>query len=156
MVLSDVAAGHGRLSAAEREARLRARLDDLETLGPAGMAQKRAPNLLGSAQIPETIEKVASTMAKIDPKGYAQAARMLSTGDILADLEGCTKPAIVICGAEDRVTPPEGNRAVAALLPNARYHELARVGHLPYVEAADAFNRLVADFLARQSPERAA
>lgn len=155
MVLSDVAAGHGRLSAAAREAKLRARLDDLDAHGPAGLARKRAPNLVGATKNPEIIETIAATMAKIDPKGYAQAARMLSNGDIFADLEGCTTPALVICGAEDAITPPDGNRAVAAAL-GARYHELPRVGHLPYVEAADVFNRLVAEFIAEQSPERAA
>ncbi len=156
MVLSDVAAGHGRLSADDRETRLRARLHDLDVLGPEGMALKRAPNLLGSARNPEAVEKVASTMAKVDPRGYSQAAHMLSNGDIFAELEGCTVPAMVLCGSDDRVTPPEGNKAVAAALPGSRYVELPRVGHLPYIEAADAFNRLVADFLAEQAREPAA
>lgn len=150
MVLSDVAAGHGRLPPDEREAKLRARLDDLEAHGPSGMARKRAPNLLGSLKNTELIEKVEDTMSKINPRGYSQAARMLSNGDIFADLEGCTVPTLVVCGAEDKVTPPSGNKAVAAALPGTRYKELPRVGHLPYVEAADAFNRILADFLTEQ------
>lgn len=148
LVLSDVAAGHAGLDAEERNAKLMQRLDDVAELGAAGMAEKRAGNLLGPNAGPGVRNAVVRVMSRIRPKGYGQAARMLSLGDVFAELRGCTVPALVMCGGEDRVTPPEGNRRVAAAIPGARFALLDGVGHLPYLEAPERFNALVGEFLA--------
>jgi pimeloyl-ACP methyl ester carboxylesterase len=87
-------------------------------------------------------------MSKIRPKGYGQAARMLSLGNVFAELQGCRARAMVVCGAEDRVTPPEGNRKVAAAIPGARFELIEGIGHLPYLEAPERFNALVENFIA--------
>ena len=52
----------------------------------------------------------------------------------------------VVCGAEDRVTPPDGNRAIAASRPQASFSLIPDAGHLPYIETPEAFNVLLADF----------
>ncbi len=147
LVLSDIAAGHGRLSEEERGEKLMQRLDDVAELGPAGMAEKRAGRLIGPQAAPGSRHKVVRIMSKIRPKGYAQAARMLSLGDVFAELAGCHAPALVVCGAEDVITPPAGNRAVAEAL-GARFELIEGIGHLPYLEAPERFNALVAAFLA--------
>lgn len=148
MVLSDAAPGHVRLSEAERAAKLQARVDAIETLGPAGMAEQRSGNLLSPSASEPVRAAVREVMSRVRPHGYVQAAHALAQGDLLGDLEGCEVPALVLCGAEDKVTPPEGNRAAAAALKDSRFALLDGVGHLPYVEAPDRFNRLVGDFLA--------
>ncbi|MCW5771006.1 MAG: alpha/beta fold hydrolase [Rhodospirillaceae bacterium] len=149
LVLSDVAAGHARLDAEERDAKLMQRLDDVAELGPAGMAEKRAGNLISPKAGPGIRNAVVRTMSKVRPKGYGQAARMLSLGDVFLELRGCTARTLVVCGADDKVTPPEGNRRVAAAIPGARFELLEGVGHLPYLEAPARFNALVGDFLAQ-------
>jgi 3-oxoadipate enol-lactonase len=73
---------------------------------------------------------------------------MLSLADILAELQGCRAPALVVCGAEDQVTPPDSNRRVAAAIPGARFELIDGAGHLPYVEVPERFNALVGAFLA--------
>lgn len=148
LVLSDVAAGHGPLDEETRNEKLMQRLDDVAELGPAGMAEKRAGNLIGSGAAPGTRNKVVRVMGKIRPKGYAQAARMLSLANVFAELQGCRAPAMVVCGAEDKVTPPEGNRKVAAAIPGARFELIEGIGHLPYAEAPERFNALVDSFIA--------
>lgn len=148
LVLSDCASGHARLDEEERNEKLMQRLDDVAELGPAGMAEKRAGKLIGAAAAPGTRNKVVRVMSKIRPKGYGQAARMLSLADILAELQGCRAPALVVCGAEDQVTPPESNRRVAAAIPGARFELLEGAGHLPYVEVPERFNALAGAFLA--------
>ena len=148
LVLSDVAAGHGMLDEETRNDKLMQRLDDVAELGPAGMAEKRAGNLIGSGAAPGTRNKVVRAMSKIRPKGYGQAARMLSLGNVFAELQGCNAPAMVVCGAEDRVTPPDGNRKVAAAIPGARFELIEGIGHLPYSEAPERFNALVENFIA--------
>jgi pimeloyl-ACP methyl ester carboxylesterase len=148
LVLSDAASGHARLDAEDRNEKLMQRLDDVAELGPAGMAEKRASKLIGSAAETGARNKVVRVMSKIRPKGYGQAARMLSLADIFAELQGCRAPALVVCGAEDQATPPESNRKIAAALPGARFELLAGIGHLPYAEAPARFNALVGEFLA--------
>lgn len=147
LVLSDAAAGHAKLSEEERQEKLMQRLDDVAELGPAGMAERRAPKLLGPAAAPGARQQVVRVMSKIRPKGYGQAARMLSLGDIFAELAGCVAPALVVCGAADQVTPPESNRKIAAAA-GARFDLIEGIGHLPYLEAPERFNALVGQFLA--------
>jgi pimeloyl-ACP methyl ester carboxylesterase len=146
LVLSDAAAGHGKLSEEDRNEKLMQRLDDVAELGPAGMAEKRVGKLLGSRAVPGARNAALKVMSKIRPKGYGQAARMLSLGDIFAELAGCRTPALVVCGAEDAVTPPEGNRKIASALA-ARLELIEGIGHLPYIEAPERFNALVGAFL---------
>ena len=148
LILSDAAAGHGKLSEEDRNEKLMHRLDDVAELGPAGMAEKRVGKLLGSKAVPGARNAALRVMSKIRPKGYAQAARMLSLGDIFAELQGCRAPALVVCGAEDQITPPEGNRKIAAAI-GARFELVDGIGHLPYIEAPERFNALVAEFLSK-------
>jgi pimeloyl-ACP methyl ester carboxylesterase len=146
LVLSDAAPGHAKLSEEDRNEKLMQRLDDVAELGPAGMAEKRVGKLLGSKAAPGARNASLRVMSKIRPKGYGQAARMLSLGDIFAELAGCRAPALVVCGGEDQVTPPEGNRKIATAL-GARFELIEGIGHLPYIEAPERFNALVAEFL---------
>ena len=148
LVLSDAAAGHRKLSEEDRNEKLMQRLDDVAELGPAGMAEKRVGKLLGPKAAPGARALAQRVMGKIRPKGYGQAARMLSLGDIFAELAGCRVPALVVCGAEDVVTPPDGNRKIAAAI-GARFELIEGIGHLPYLEAPERFNALVAEFLAQ-------
>lgn len=148
LILSDAAAGHGRLSEEDRNEKLMQRLDDVAELGPAGMAEKRVGKLLGPQAVPGARNAALKAMSRIRPKGYGQAARMLSLGDIFAELAGCRAPALVVCGAEDQVTPPAGNRKIAAAI-GARCELIEGVGHLPYIEAPERFNALAAAFLAK-------
>ena len=47
-------------------------------------------------------------------------------------------------------TPPEGNRRIAALVPGARYEEIANARHFPNVEHPDTFNRIMLGWLEAQ------
>jgi len=56
-------------------------------------------------------------------------------------------PVLLLCGREDPMAPPAGMAAVAALLSNARLQVIDGCGHSPYFEDADAWNRIVREFL---------
>jgi pimeloyl-ACP methyl ester carboxylesterase len=55
-------------------------------------------------------------------------------------------PAYVLAGAEDVATPPHYSRAVADLIPGARFEVWDGEAHQPMQEAADRFNRRIAEF----------
>ncbi|MGG5258258.1 alpha/beta fold hydrolase [Phycicoccus avicenniae] len=56
-------------------------------------------------------------------------------------------PTLVVHGYDDRVIPVESSIALLGMLPDARLHVFGRCGHWTQIEHADAFNRLVLDFL---------
>jgi pimeloyl-ACP methyl ester carboxylesterase len=58
-----------------------------------------------------------------------------------------TCPALVLCGADDGMVPPENSRQIAARIPGARLQLIAQCGHLPMLEKPDEVARLVFDFL---------
>jgi 3-oxoadipate enol-lactonase len=56
-------------------------------------------------------------------------------------------PLLFIVGSEDVIFPPMAASALAALIPNAQYHQLQGAGHSVYFEKAAEFNAIVDSFL---------
>lgn len=149
LTLSGVAGGHARLAPEERERLRDARLTDLAELGPRGMAEKRAPRLLGTRPTDEARRAVAETMAMLRPDGYTQAVHALSGADTREDVLGLAPGLRVqfIYGSADRITTPDQNLAIARARPQAPVHVLEGAGHAPYLEQPQAYNALLLDFV---------
>lgn len=58
-----------------------------------------------------------------------------------------TMPVLVIAGRFDGAAQPEGLRALAERLPNARFVEFERSGHFVYLDEPDRFARTVSGFI---------
>lgn len=67
----------------------------------------------------------------------ADLAACAAHGDALADAARVACPALVIAGAQDRMTPPRGGRALAAAIPGARFLEIPLCGHMMTIEQPD-------------------
>jgi pimeloyl-ACP methyl ester carboxylesterase len=63
------------------------------------------------------------------------------------ELRSLAVPTLWLTGAEDCVVPPFVADALAPLMPNARVTSVPEAGHSVYFERADAFNRIVEEFL---------
>jgi pimeloyl-ACP methyl ester carboxylesterase len=146
MLLISPAGGYAKAGAAEREEKLAFRLQQLEELGPSGLAEKRSPNLLGSKAQPDALALVQWSQRRIDPVGYRQAAYCLANGDLAGDARHFRKRVLVVCGTEDKITPEAGCRMIAAAFPNAAYRPLAGLGHVSHIEDPKQLNRLIAEF----------
>jgi pimeloyl-ACP methyl ester carboxylesterase len=155
LILANAASGHGKLDAATRAQKLKERLGDLESYGPAGMAERRAPRLVGPDAAPDAVARIRTVMAAVRPAGYSRAARMLSEADIFDDLAHIDRPTLVMCGTLDRVTTEDSNREIAKALRQARFAALPGVGHASYVEAPEMFNQVLGRFLAERATEAA-
>jgi len=155
LVLLNPAGGYGRADAAERAAKLAARLDRLAALGPAGMAREPAPGMLSPAASAEARALAAWSTARLRPDGYAQAARMLAGGSLADDAARYDGPVLVVAASGDTITPPAGCRAIAAAFPQGSYRVLEGIGHLSYLDAPETVNALVAEFAARCLKEAA-
>lgn len=142
LILLAPAQGYARATAAERERKLADRLAALESLGPSGMAERRGTAMVSPHASPDIIRFVQAAMARIQPAGYAQAARLLAGGDLLGDLEHYTGPLAVASGRADTITPPGACQQVAAVR-GVSWTDLGDVGHACPLEAADAINHLL-------------
>ena len=67
--------------------------------------------------------------------------------DRRAQLAQLTMPALLIAGSDDRNAPPAVMRGMAERMPDVRYVEFERCGHLMMFEQPDAFNAALIGFL---------
>jgi 3-oxoadipate enol-lactonase len=88
-------------------------------------------------------------MARIDPAAYRIGADAVWLADQRDRAAAIRVPTLVVCGAEDNVTPPALSRELAELIPAARYEQIDSAGHLSNLEQPPTFNRLVDEFIAQ-------
>ncbi len=133
LMLASPALGHGVQPGDELSTSAKARLDDLDALGPRAFAAARALRLVFEPERNATVVvAVQAAMAKVQPRGYGQAVRMLASGRLLDDLEGIAVRTDVIVGAEDRITPPAGARSAHEAVPErwrGAMAEVPKAGH---------------------------
>ena len=96
--------------------------------------QARLDNMLARK---DHLENFPKSLAA-NPKQFPDVSPRL--GEIAA-------PALIVWGRDDRFVPMDTGLRLLAGLPNARLHVFNRCGHWVQWEHADAFNRLVLDFL---------
>ncbi|MGH8302892.1 MAG: alpha/beta fold hydrolase [Steroidobacteraceae bacterium] len=80
----------------------------------------------------------------------ARDLELLRDTDLRPLLPRITLPALVIAGQYDRVTLPAASHALADSLPNARYVEIRRAAHAPFLSHLAQLSVLLSDFLHRQ------
>lgn len=76
-----------------------------------------------------------------------QSGLMREDGE--AALRAFTRPALVLCGEVDQITPPEGHREMAALIPNAELVIAPGCGHLTPIEAPELVSGALARWMER-------
>lgn len=64
-----------------------------------------------------------------------------------ADVRAITHPTLLVHGRDDKVIPPSTSLTLHAWIDDSQVHLFGRCGHWTQIEHADAFGRLVADFL---------
>lgn len=112
------------------------------------LAEARTPVLLAEGAPAELHRDVRTTMARIEPSAFRTAAAAVWLADQRERVAAIRAPTLVLCGSDDRVTPPELSRELAASIGGARFELIAGAGHLANIEQPEAFNHCVAAFLA--------
>ncbi len=123
--------------------RIKDRLEQLDKLGPDGLAEKRAAGMLSPDAPPVALELVCWNYRRIRKDGYRQSAYCLANGDIRADAPHCETRVVVACGSADTVTPEAGCREIARAFPHAQYRTLPGLGHASQAEGPEQVNRLI-------------
>ena len=78
-----------------------------------------------------------------------QSIALRDRPDQSAALSGFAGPALVLCGAEDALCPPERHHEIAELLPDPRLVVVPGAGHISTLEEPLAVTEALADWLAR-------
>jgi len=102
---------------------------------------------------PEIIERYVSMRVKYWPPPHSMASQVeaLMTHDTCDRLPRIQAPTLVISGSADRQVPVANSKVLASDIPDARLVILEGMGHGFLIEAADAANRTILDFLARHA-----
>jgi 3-oxoadipate enol-lactonase len=90
-------------------------------------------------------------LARTPAAGYIAACRALASGDQTRATSRLRLPTLVIAGEADGASPVEVVQATAALIPGATFHVIPGAGHLPCVEAPEAWADLAGPFLKAHS-----
>lgn len=67
--------------------------------------------------------------------------------DQQATLRRCKCPALIVCGAEDTLTPVRRHSFMAELMPDARLEIIADAGHIPTLEQPEAVTSVLRGWL---------
>jgi pimeloyl-ACP methyl ester carboxylesterase len=135
LLLLSPARGYGARPA-EGEAVRSRRLAALASEGIAGLAERRAPAMLGASPSAEALAWVRWNMARLKPHGYRQAVELLC-GDDLLRLGRPPVPVEVLCGSED---------GIAAALA-APFQLVPGAGHASPIECPEALAGHLVRFL---------
>ncbi len=127
-------------------ARITERLQQLDALGPEGLAEKRAAAMLSANAPALALELVRWNYRRIRPAGYRQAAHCLANGNIRSDARFFRGSALVACGSADSITPEAGCREIAAAFPKGEYRTLPALGHAAQAEDPAQVNAMMRGF----------
>lgn len=72
---------------------------------------------------------------------------ILRNTDLRSQLPGLRAPTLIVSGQHDRITPSAAGRYLAGALPQARWTEIRRAGHAPFISHREEFLREVDAFL---------
>lgn len=80
-------------------------------------------------------------------EGYIGCSAAISGTDFYTPTSGLRLPTLGIAGSEDGATPPDLVRETTQLIPGSEFHLMRRTGHLPCVEAPEAYAARLTQFL---------
>lgn len=96
-------------------------------------------------------DDVQTRFAQLFPAPRQRGVEMLALAeDALREIE---HPTLLIHGRDDRVIPLEVSERMLRLIPHAQLHVFGECGHWVQIEKADAFTRLLCEFLCTERDE---
>ena len=119
--------------------------------GARAVADRLLPKMLAGATFtaqPDVVAEVKEMIARAPVPGIVGALQALrDRPDSTATLGTIRVPALVVAGADDQITPPDGMRAMTQQIAGAQFALIPAAGHLAPLEQPLAASRTLADFL---------
>ena len=98
------------------------------------------------AREPAVVAAMTDQLRAISPEGYAACCDVLALADLRQSIGAIKAPLLVVAGEFDPVTTVDDARFIAERVPGAQV-VVVPASHLSNIEAPDAFNSAVLDFL---------
>lgn len=108
--------------------------------------------LAGDPAMRALLADAADRLARADVGVLVEWLGPALDGDLREAARGLGAPALVVCGARDRVVPPGGGAALARALRGARLLTAPGAGHFPHLERADLVVPAITGHLAGRAP----
>lgn len=119
----------------------------IDELGVAQASQRVIERSFGPRASRDLVEFAKREVIQTPEFVARRAIASLNESDTRDALGRIAVPALVICGREDRITPPAESQELAEGIPNARLVLLDDAGHFPMLEAPEAFNAELRQFI---------
>jgi pimeloyl-ACP methyl ester carboxylesterase len=123
----------------------------ISTEGLASFAKDFITNCFGDyfkQNKKEELDKIIEKSSKFDMVGVkGSLIAMLSRTDTTPVLQKINIPALVICGEQDTLTPPDIMKEMQKKIKNAEYVEIRKAGHMSPIENPKDVNSAIKNFL---------
>jgi pimeloyl-ACP methyl ester carboxylesterase len=115
--------------------------------GGEGMWEAVAKGFFPPGADPAVLERAHEIAREQEPEGLVRAIEAIRDRPDSTEAVTSGIPLLAVAGAEDPLIPVEVSETLAAASPNGRAEVLEGCGHLPAMERADDFNRILVSFL---------
>jgi pimeloyl-ACP methyl ester carboxylesterase len=116
-----------------------------------GVTPMLLPRWVHRMDDPTLVEIVTSMTQRVGGETFIrQQTAIMGRPDSRPGLSHIHCPTLVLCGHEDKGTPPELHREIAADIPNARLVIVPDCGHLSTLERPEAVNRELRHWLTEE------
>ena len=97
---------------------------------------------------PEAVEKIRKIIKATSPEIITRTLHALAErNETCSILDEITIPTLILCGREDKVTPPPQAEFLHAHIKNSVFHIIDKAGHLSNLENEPEFNNYLRDFV---------
>jgi pimeloyl-ACP methyl ester carboxylesterase len=106
----------------------------------------------GSKAPARLVELARRRMADVPARVLHNDFQACNEFDVRSELGRIQEPVLVLCGAEDRMTPPDQSRALVAGLPRSRLSLVEGGGHMVMLEQPEVVVKAFELFLSDTFP----
>jgi len=119
--------------------------------GSSAVIEKMLPNMLSPvsfAERPEVVATVRRIVSTQKPESIAAALGALrDRPDARPGLSTIKVPTLIIVGEDDKITPPDAARTLNSAISQSKLVIISGAGHLSHLEAPEAFNAAIREFV---------
>lgn len=116
------------------------------------LAEAVLPTQTGPLALAEGVALARHCMARVSPVTYRLALQAQADFDREAALSQIHVPTLLLAGEHDRCASGEAVARMAGKIHGSRWVQMPGIGHWQHLEAPDAFDELVLDFLREPLP----
>lgn len=122
-------------------------LKAIDELGVEQASQRVIERSFGPRASEDLVEFAKREVIQTPEFVAKRAIVSLNEADSRNELKKISLPTLVVCGKEDRITPPAQSQELAQGIPGARLVLIDDAGHFPMLEAPEAFNNELRQFV---------